>query len=477
MQDNLYKIYVVVEENKVSKLLIQYESEEGKFKYNLDMISSYSSTQEQTAFQQKVLGILFSDNYKGKIEFVYEGDDKYFDIEEIVKYDMLLNLKNEDAKEEKKSSIISLILTILSFPLSTLYSTLFNMTSSLWSIVAIMNNWDIKDKSKELRINSPKFHTLKRRLYLLMLVWNLSSIGSNIYLNSSKIKNDIVKDWNKFKITMETTKIGFQRKFDDIENPFEDMKDVTEENKVDLLLSAFSNNKFLSEDDKEIAMGLEKLLRDNPYINYQELYDKYVEIAIIYTDLQFELGQATYNSTDNIITDYSYTEELKKYEDYHQTEMFHEFIHVIGKLYEFRVFNEGMTELLKIEYGKEELEKYSVYWCERMATEILINLVGSDTVLKVFTTGDLTEMEEKLKAINPNPKTYKDLLEFLNMDSISEDDIVKALSPYTFVRKDMHNTLMEGDYLNLFDDKNYYNLETNQKVYTKNNDIGGIKYE
>lgn len=471
MQDNLYKIYVVVEENKVSKLLIQYESEEGKFKYNLDMISSYSSTQEQAAFQQKVLGILFSDNYKDKIEFVYEGDDKYFDIEEIVNYDTLLRIKNESSQEEKSFSIISFLFTILAIPIPSLYLKLsFNIAAALGSLTTLIYNESEKEDSKELKIRVPKFHTLKRRLYLLMLVWNLSSIGSNIYLNSSKIKNDIVKDW-------ETTKIGFQRKFDDIENPFEDMKDVTEENKVDLLLSAFSNNKFLSEDDKEIAMGLEKLLRDNPYINYQELYDKYVEIAIIYTDLQFELGQATYNSTDNIITDYSYTEELKKYEDYHQTEMFHEFIHVIGKLYEFRVFNEGMTELLKIEYGKEELEKYSVYWCERMATEILINLVGSDTVLKVFTTGNLTEMEEKLKAINPNPKTYKDLLEFLNMDSISEDDIVKALSPYTFVRKDMHNTLMEGDYLNLFDDKNYYNLETNQKVYTKNNDIGGIKYE
>ena len=81
MQDDLYKIYVVIEENKVSKLLIQYKNGKGKFKYNFDRISPYSSTQEQAVFQQKVLGILFSDNYKDKIEFVYENDDKYFDIE------------------------------------------------------------------------------------------------------------------------------------------------------------------------------------------------------------------------------------------------------------------------------------------------------------------------------------------------------------------------------------------------------------
>ncbi len=470
MQDDLYKIYVVIEENKVSKLLIQYKNGKGKFKYNFDRISPYSSTQEQAVFQQKVLGILFSDNYKDKIEFVYENDDKYFDIK---KYDILLRNKNKDSKEEKKSSIMSLLCTILTFPTSNFA---LKIAAALWGILALINNWDVADKSKELRVNPPKFHTLKRRLYLLMLVWNLSSLGSNIYLNSSKMKESVGKNLNQLKITMESMKIEFQREFDDIENPFEDMEYVSEENKVSLLLSAFSNNKFLSDEDKEIAMGLEKLLRDNPYINYQELYDKYVEIAIIHSNLEpkkFEkdftpisITEAAYRSHSNMIVDYFYDKESKEYKKYHQAEMLHEFIHVIGKLDKYRVLEEGMTELLKIEYIKEELQKYSSYYNERMAIEILIQLVGSDTILKAFTTGDLTEIEEKLKAINPNPKIYQDLLEFLNMDSISEEDIVKALSPYTFVRTDIHNTLIEGDFLNLFYG-NQYNLETNQKIYTK----------
>lgn len=465
MQNHLYKIYVIVEKSKISELLIQYRSEDGKIMYDLSRVSPYSSIKEQNAFQEKIVKILFSDEYKDKIEFVYENDDKYFDIKEIEKYDILLKKKKKNSKRENIDGVLSLLVTVFNAPIHKLY---LDILAIFWNVVALMSNKAVKNDSKKLKMKTLKFHTLKRQLYLFMLVWNLSSMTSNIYLNSSKIKESFRNNWSQLKIVTENMKIAFQREPDGVENPFKDMKYEAEENKVDVLLSAFSNNKFLSEDDKKIAMGLKKLLNDNPYINYQKLYDKYAEIAIIYTDLKpTKLAkdlttiletEAEYRYDDNIIIDYFYDEESKKY---HQDEIIHELIHTIGELHEYRVLNEGMTELLKIEYVKENLKIYKSYSKERLVTKILIELIGSDTVLKTFTTGDLTEMEEKLKAINSNPKTYQNLLDFLNMDFINYEDILKALFPYVSHKKNIDENafLYLNDLARELDDVNYYNLE------------------
>ena len=114
-------------------------------------------------------------------------------------------------------------------------------------------------------------------------------------------------------------------------------------------------------------------------------------------------------------------------------------------------FIEGMTELLTNEYFSDApfIEETS-YPYEILMVKMLCELIGPDDVLKVYSTGDIEYLEEKLKEnkIN-NPK------ELLN----SMQNISKTFQKRETVNiKDLNNILLELD-------SHYENINTSSTKY------------
>ena len=103
---------------------------------------------------------------------------------------------------------------------------------------------------------------------------------------------------------------------------------------VNLLMGAFDLNPFIEEEDVKIASSLKQYFLDNPYLDYERIYDCYLSLDIVDRPLMNEstFGKisAQYNCSTNRIYNNIEGNE-KSFEDY-RDDLEHELVHVTGYL-------------------------------------------------------------------------------------------------------------------------------------------------
>lgn len=186
-------------------------------------------------------------------------------------------------------------------------------------------------------------HNKKQKLYFsyLMISLNIGLNISNLCINYERINDEITL--LKHSITMD--------------NSFSDDDSLsmatTPEAATNLIMEAFEKNPLINGNDLEVAFSLENYIKDNPYFDYEELYNTFSTLNIIYSKNYYSVDHAaaTYSSFFNRITMYKssyYKNDSEAYEDILQ----HEMIHSTGNL-DNTLLNESMTSLLQLEYSND----------------------------------------------------------------------------------------------------------------------------
>ena len=184
------------------------------------------------------------------------------------------------------------------------------------------------------------------------------------------------------------------------------------DNERDLILMAAIENPNLTEAERETIFKLVDIIEEMPYIDKRMAYANLSKLDICYW----------YGLVDDSYGDYNYNaNKINIYSDNKNNDvLLHELIHSLFlnmNTYNLpKYFREGVTELLEDEYFSDEpYWESSSYPYEIAMVKILCDMVGSDTVLKVYTTGDMNEIETELNKYmdSEETKTYLKTVEKL----------------------------------------------------------------
>lgn len=202
-----------------------------------------------------------------------------------------------------------------------------------------------------------------------------------------------------------------------------------------LILEGAVENTNLTEDEKKIIYSLTDVISDNPYLDEKEAYKSLRRVDIVYPDRGKDFAE-------DVLGTYNYTEELIRiFEDNknHDTAT-HELIHCLytnkktAGLPEY--LYEGMTELLSNEYFSDSpFIEIGSYPFEIVMIKQLCEMVGSDNVLKTYSTGDMNiilnelsktvSKEESEEFLTNVELVFKDYRE---NDHLTTDDYAKVLA-------------------------------------------------
>lgn len=199
---------------------------------------------------------------------------------------------------------------------------------------------------------------------------------------------------------------------------------LSEDNDGVLLLNAIYENENLTEDEKDIFYNYLSLIEENPYLNKEDAYRSLRNVDVLYVDRPMAFN-------DSVLASYSYL-YIKVYDDLLLEDvLYHEGIHCIfSHFYTSNLpffFSEGMTELLTKEYFSSDPFCTCIFYpCEVSLVKILCELVGSDQVLKAYTTGDMSEIYDSLASIKGTSKDAKDLISRINhsIEEYSNDKVI-----------------------------------------------------
>lgn len=162
-----------------------------------------------------------------------------------------------------------------------------------------------------------------------------------------------------------------------------------------LLLDAVNKNPSFKNCYKYYLHSISQLIKDNPYLNKEEVYNRLLNVEIVYKKRPFyvdkNIAGQYYEEPYNSIGIY------KEFPATHET--LHEIIHCIyGNDDLPRFFSEGMTELLNKEYCNNEnpFDGICSYYFEVAAVKMICEVTSSDTVLKAFTLNNMDYIIEEM---------------------------------------------------------------------------------
>lgn len=240
----------------------------------------------------------------------------------------------------------------------------------------------------------------------------VDDIGTGIYqynviMNTDKYDNVIKELEKEFSINIE-----------------DDKKDEL------LVMNAIYTNNELSTHDKNVFYGFYSIVEDIQSMDRERAYESLSKVKVI----RNKNVAMTSNST---LGDYSYGSEVINIyaeSDPNDRILVHEGIHCMfnnSKTESLpRFFNEGMTELLSNEYFSEDpfLENNS-YPIEVAYVKMLCEIVGTDTVLQAFVSGDFNKITDEMDKYNKTDMISSTILD------IYEDSFIvferKQQSRYT----------------------------------------------
>lgn len=244
---------------------------------------------------------------------------------------------------------------------------------------------------------------------------------------------------------------------DSLLNELEDYAGIeTNDNNNLVVLHAIIDNNKLESEEKAYFYQLVDLISENPYLNKRMSYETLSDLDIVYTGKPNGYDEtilALYSEEDNIIKVFAKKEELNK-------EIFyHELIHALFTNKETinlpKFILEGETELLTNEYLSDNpfLEK-NTYPFEVSMIKLLCEMVGEDEILKVYTTGNINSLYEKL-----NENSDLDSKQFID----NVDKVFRAFSEKKSISAENFTEMIT--YLDNYFYSNYQTNTEKQEIY------------
>lgn len=266
---------------------------------------------------------------------------------------------------------------------------------------------------------------------VIALLIGFNTYFSIFYYKPSKRKN------NKYNLYSGNDLVIFNEELAKIKKELEEELKITiidEEIDEYALLDAINKNDTFKHDNKDYYLHtICELIKDNPYLNKEEVYSRLLNVEIIYKKRPFYVDKYVdgqyYNAPYNSIGIF------KEYPAYHET--LHEIIHCIYDNNNLpRFFVEGMTELLNNEYLKKDnpFDGINSYPFEVVAVKMLCEVTSPNTVLKAFTLNDIDYIiEEMAKMANYgiNKKDASNALKIMGkvLDAYANDEKSEYLFP------------------------------------------------
>ena len=163
------------------------------------------------------------------------------------------------------------------------------------------------------------------------------------------------------------------------------------------VLNAIKENSNLDDEEKTFFYKYIDMIKDNPYLDKEKAYRSLLNVEISYKKRPLSYES---NVEGVYIHDYESVGIFVEDEDKHV--LGHEGIHTIFSNNEINenlpvYFSEGMTELLNNEYlSNSPFTELSNYPFEVVAVKMLCELTSPDTVLKSFSLGDMSFIENEM---------------------------------------------------------------------------------
>ncbi len=194
------------------------------------------------------------------------------------------------------------------------------------------------------------------------------------------------------------------------------------------LLHALINNPWLTEDEVNSFSKVIDLVRENSYLNLEEVYSTLLNVDISYKRRPITMDKEVegvyldkYNSIGIFV------------DDDEKRVLYHELIHCIfsnsatDKLPKY--FDEGMTELLSNEYFSDKpYVEYVNYPFEISAVKILCEVSSPEAVLKAYTYGDMGYIAEEISKVTGD-----------------REGADKALYWFSYIMRQYRDELVDGE--------------------------------
>ena len=251
----------------------------------------------------------------------------------------------------------------------------------------------------------------------------LLSLHAMVGIKNFALSLDAVKqDQYEYALQEEKDDVVEKRKLiiEGLDNPFESGTMFTSADAMtNVLMEAFNLNPLIEEKDREIASNLRQYLVENPYLNYEKLYDDFASFGII--DTNVTRGNVAAANFANYIVVYNRDNQQ---EERYSNHLEHELVHRTGHLPGMMMLNEGMTSLIHYEY-MSDFQYTSAYYDEILMTKIFCELITPDKMLEAYSKEDTSIIQNELLKLNPDEDKYQQFINLLNEYSEERDSYVE----------------------------------------------------
>lgn len=254
---------------------------------------------------------------------------------------------------------------------------------------------------------------------------------------------------------------------DELSNP-----EISIEEAVDIILEGAEQNQLLTEEEFYNIEVLEPFLLENPYLDYEKAYKRLSTVDVYYRE-------SKQKETERVGADYyRKNNTIRVYNDYEITKTLpHEYMHALGSI-GIEFLNEGMVSILVSEYLENGFIT-NAYGPEIYMTEIIIELVSKETVLRAFSLEKDEIIVQKLVE-NPNCKSgyrlltymqnYTDTLKGYYNATIDEDTLIESFTTiYEEIENYLDGTTLDDSTKNYIRSLLYQTLDSNLVVIPKIN--------
>lgn len=407
---NIYICDDTIDENRIIQTVLVEFMDDTKDYFMLDDNYHKKSLKKQNKlyhiFEKEIepyIDKALETDYKSgpsKLTIVHKNDEKLNNYIEkcIMEID---KQKNIDA--ENYNVVISCLnnyASVLSSDFSYLKG-LCGFIAVLNSMVAIMHNFSYHADGKKEKL----YKNAKLLVSLYILFYQAASFITGIH-NLSIHQEEFTRNQNLKEAISNTSNFRLSH-----ENPFSSKIQVFEDDEVDgIIMNAIENNPNLNSEDLSVAKSLVNYIEDNPYFDYEKLYDNLSSFSVVHSENYDNGNVASYYSIDYNVIEMLQDSYLS--DEWYQKCLRHEIIHATGYL-DNSILTEGMTSILEDEYGGNNSFYVDDYHDHRLIAKIFCELITPDKMLEAFSKRDMSIIHDEMLKIYDDEETYQKLMNYL----------------------------------------------------------------
>lgn len=316
------------------------------------------------------------------------------------------------------------------------------------------------------------FNDLRCLINAILLIKTSTLISSAIWdskkLNKTYSKSKYVALYLLCLSTTLGTAFDASVGFDIIPNYIEayshDLDDLIDENlsleeqkeaKEQIIFDRVQSLDHLTDEEKEYMMLLEEYIKDNPYIDLDDVYKKLTTVNVTecsHADekLYFCIkGEETLACNNRMLNNIIYFG--RDFSEFKTEAFVHEYYHSIGGFgfaNRYRHLNEGFTEYLTYETLTDE-EYIGTYGKERLCVRYVMALIGKDKILEAYSKKDASILDEALEEVFGSMKRvhrFENLINFYCENKIGINEFLGFLYdnvPSEYIEKIQNESIMD----------------------------------